>query len=283
MMKAKANANRKRAQSGYALLMVVFMAALMIIAAAAIQINFLTQGRREKEEELIWRGQQYARGVRLFYRKNGRFPTSLDNLIKPGIGVRYMRKAYKEPMNTVDGSWRLLYVGPAGQIIGSVKANPGGSIFPAAPAPGGAQAGAATAPQGSAGGNAGDATSSGTAPGQAQPPGSPQTANTSSQQPSAFGTDGTIIGGNIIGVASKINQTSIKVYDSGTTYRAWEFIYNPSKDVTTIGQTGVVVGTPNNQAPGANPASGTMPGSPNPLVNPPPQNPPPNPPPQNPQ
>src|SRR5712691_6125052 len=137
MRKAKAKANRKRAQSGYALLMVVFMAALMIITAAAIQINFLTQGRREKEDELIWRGQQYARGVRLFYRKNGRFPTSLDDLIKPGIGgVRYMRKAYKEPMNTVDGSWRLLYVGPAGQIIGSVKANPGGSIFPAAPAPG---------------------------------------------------------------------------------------------------------------------------------------------------
>jgi hypothetical protein len=257
--------------------MVVFMAALMIITAAAIQINFLTQGRREKEDELIWRGQQYARGVRLFYRKHGRFPTSLDDLIKPGIGgVRYMRKAYKEPMNTVDGSWRLLYVGPAGQIIGSVKANPGGSIFPAAPAPGGAQTGATPAPLGSTGGNAGGA-SSGTAPGQTpvQAPGSPQTANTSSQQPSAFGTDGTIIGGNIIGVASKINRASIKVYDSGTMYRAWEFIYNPSKDVTTIGQTGVVVGTPNNQAPGTNPASGTMPGFPNPPPNPPP--------PQNPQ
>src|SRR6266852_4181215 len=277
MMKAKAKANRERAQSGYALLMVVFMAALMIITAAAIQINFLTQGRREKEDELIWRGQQYARGVRLFYRKHGRFPTSLDDLIKPGIGgVRYMRKAYKEPMNTVDGSWRLLYVGPAGQIIGSVKANPGGSIFPTAPATGGAQTGATPAPLGSTGGNAGGGASSGTAPGQAQPPGSgsPQTANTSSQQPSAFGTDGTIIGGNIIGVASKINRTSIKVYDSGTTYRAWEFIYNPSKDVTPIGQTGVVVGTPNNQPPGTNPASGTMPGSPNPPPqNPPPQNP----------
>lgn len=288
-MEAKAKANRGRAQSGYALLMVVFMAALMIITAAAIQINFLTQGRREKEDELIWRGQQYARGVRLFFRKNGRFPTSLDDLIKPGIGgVRYMRKAYKEPMNTVDGSWRLLYVGPAGQIIGSVKANPGGSIFPAAPAPrpGGAQAGTTAAPLGSTGGNAGGEASSGTAPGQPQSAGSgsPQTANTSSQQPSsqqpsAFGTDGTIIGGNIIGVASKINRNSIKVYDSATTYRAWEFIYNPSKDVTPIGQTGVAVGTPNNQAPGTNPASGTMPGSANPPPNPPPQNPPP----QNPQ
>src|SRR5260370_3141044 len=175
-MKGKPKADRKRGQLGYALLMVVFMADLMIMAAGAIQINFLTQGRREKEDELIWRGQQYARGVRLFYRKNGRFPTSLDDLIKPGVGVRYMRKAYKEPMNTVDGSWRLLYVGPAGQIIGSVKANPGGSIFPAAPAPGGAQAVATPPPLRSTSANYGGGASSGPAPGQAQPPGTAQTA-----------------------------------------------------------------------------------------------------------
>src|SRR2546422_1528384 len=185
MRKAKAKANRKRAQSGYALLMVVFMAALMIITAAAIQINFLTQGRREKEDELIWRGQQYARGVRLFYRKHGRFPTSLDDLIKPGVGgVRYMRKAYKEPMNTVDGSWRLLYVGPAGQIIGSVKANPGGSIFPAAPAPGKTQGDATAAPPGSAGGDARRGGLRGTGPGQAQAPGSPAQPGPPSHQPS---------------------------------------------------------------------------------------------------
>src|SRR5260370_15178749 len=100
-MKAKPKADRKRAQSGYALLMVVFMAALMIIAAAAIQINFLTQGRREKEDELIWRGQQYARGVRLFYRENGRLPTSLADLIKPGVGLRRMRQGSQQPITTV--------------------------------------------------------------------------------------------------------------------------------------------------------------------------------------
>src|SRR5947209_10902916 len=110
MMKAKAKAKRKRAQSGYALLMVVFMAALMIITASAIQINFLTQGRREKEDELIWRGQQYARGVRLFYRKHGRFPTSLDDLIKPGIGgVRYIRRSYNERSNHADASSQRAY------------------------------------------------------------------------------------------------------------------------------------------------------------------------------
>src|ERR1700738_2770691 len=32
-----------------------------------------------------------------------------------------MRQAYKDPMNSGDGSWRLIYVGPSGQLIGSLK------------------------------------------------------------------------------------------------------------------------------------------------------------------
>src|SRR5262249_35199400 len=32
-----------------------------------------------------------------------------------------MRQAYKDPMNSKDGEWRLIYVGPAGQLIGSLK------------------------------------------------------------------------------------------------------------------------------------------------------------------
>ncbi len=284
MTRAKPKPSRQRAESGYALLMVVFMAALMIITAAAIQRNILTQGRREKEDELIWRGQQYARGVRLFFRKNGRFPTSMDDLIKPGVGVRYMRKAYKEPMNKADGSWRLLYVGPAGQIIGSVKPNRGGSLFGSATIPSALPAGAPSPASGSGAGSGGGTTGA-SVPGQGQTAGNPTTVDANSPQTSGsqspgLGTDGTIIGGNIIGVGSKINRKSIKIYDSGTTYREWEFIYNPSKDVTVVGQPGVVVGTPGGQSTGTNPGPGTMPGS----QNPPPQNPPPqNPPRQNPQ
>jgi hypothetical protein len=240
--------------------MVIFMAALMIIAAAAIQTNILTQGRRQKEEELIWRGQQYARGVRLFFRKNNRFPTSMDDLIKPGVGVRYMRKAYKDPMNATDGSWRLLYVGPAGQIIGSVKANPGGGLLGSVMMPGASAPGQGASA--SAGGGAG-----GTTPAQGNPAGAATPTDATSSQSSGLGSDSPIIGGNIIGVASKVNRPSIKVYDSGTNYREWEFIYNPSKDVTLIGQQGVPAGTPNKQAPGI------MPGAQNPPPNPPPQNP----------
>src|SRR5260370_41545939 len=67
---------------------------------------------------MIWRGKQYVRGIKLFYRKNGRFPTSVDDLVKPKVGsLRFMRQAYKDPMNKEDGTWRMIYVGPAGQLI----------------------------------------------------------------------------------------------------------------------------------------------------------------------
>lgn len=109
-------------QSGFALLLLVFFIALMLITAMAAAPRILTEAKRQKEREMIWRGNQYVRGVKLYYRKMGRFPTSIDDLTKPKTGsLRFMRQAYKDPMNTGDGSWRLIYVGPAGQLIGSLK------------------------------------------------------------------------------------------------------------------------------------------------------------------
>ena len=43
---------------GYALLMVCFLVALMVIATAAAVPSILTEGRRVKEAEMIWRGEQ---------------------------------------------------------------------------------------------------------------------------------------------------------------------------------------------------------------------------------
>ena len=114
--------SRRRREQGFALLLVVFMTTMLLVLATMVAPNIRTQGQREKEEEMIWRGKQYARGVKLYYRKMGRFPTSIDDLTKPKIGsLRFMRQAYKDPMNTQDGSWRFIYVGPAGQLIGSLK------------------------------------------------------------------------------------------------------------------------------------------------------------------
>ncbi len=280
--------------------MVIFFVTLLLLTAMAAAPNILTEGRREQEKEMIWRGKQYARGVKLYYRKMGRFPTSIDDLTEPKLGsLRFMRQAYKDPMNKQDGSWRFIYVGPAGQLIGSLKppqtlqfapAGAGaagivGSVGPGTPAQPGI--GISTA----AGQNP-----FGTQPGTAQPGG--MTAGTNPIGTNPAGTTGTpvsadqgdagsnpqaiptgdtptIIGGNIIGVGSKINRSSIIVYEHAKNYRLFEFIWDPSKDIFVVGQPGLQTGTglgqPAGQSPLGQPAGQS------------PQNPPQNPPPQQPQ
>src|SRR5208337_4472801 len=118
---------RSLGQRGYALLVVMFLLALLVLTTITVAPNVLTEGRREKEKEMVWRGKQYVRGIRRYYMKMHRFPTEIDDLVKPKTGIRFMRQAYKDPMNEVDGSWRLIYVGPNGQLIGSLKNQvPGG-------------------------------------------------------------------------------------------------------------------------------------------------------------
>jgi len=223
-----------RGESGYALLFVIFLVASIMLFAAAANPNALTQGRRQKEEEMIWRGNQYVRAVSLFYRKNGRYPQNLEELAKPNAAnVHFLRKAYAEPMNTADGSWRLIYVAPTGQLIGSVHFRTLQEMA------------VAYAFSGQGGGNAsamaaqlfGQPTGTGVV-GQPAGLGAPNQPSqnqsqgiSSSAQPAPLGNlaavDGPVFGGSVIGVAGKEKQASIRVYQGGTTYFEWEFIWNP--------------------------------------------------------
>src|SRR5262249_2351972 len=115
---------------------VLFFVSLLVISVAVVTPNVITEGRREQEIEMIWRGKQYVRGVRLYYQKTHRFPTQLEDLYKPNVGVRFMRQAYKDPMNTKDGSWRLICVGPNGQLLGSLKENRNAFFFGTVPSAG---------------------------------------------------------------------------------------------------------------------------------------------------
>ena len=107
-----------RNDDSYAVLLAIFMVATMLLLAATATPNILTQGRRLREQETIWRGNQYVRAIRLYYQKNGKYPSSLDDLTEASAaGAHLLRKAYKDPMNSSDGSWRLIYVTlPAGQL-----------------------------------------------------------------------------------------------------------------------------------------------------------------------
>jgi hypothetical protein len=247
-----------RSQQGYALLMVVFLIALMAIAVTAVAPNIITNNKREREEEMIWRGKQYVRGIRLFYGKNRRFPAELEDLYKPKTGIRFLRQAYKDPMNAKDGSWRMIYVGPSGILLGSLKnrtvnlAGQPGAGF------GGAVGGG---PNSSQQGNSlfgsnngfGSASSFGSSGNNA-----PATANNSSSNTTPAGTgtntgvlptdpygdgdpalqpplpsEGGVIGGNIIGVGSKVNQRSIIWFEKAKNYRQFEFVWDPSTDSLT--------------------------------------------------
>jgi hypothetical protein len=299
---------RRRNEGGYAILLVLFLVTLMLVATISVAPNILTEGRREKESEMIWRGKQYTRAIKLFYRKTGKFPTSMDDLIKPKLGsLRFMRQAYKDPMNKKDGEWRLIYVGPAGQLIGSLKPpqtlqlsglSGGPGTLPGTPA---AQLGAQSAGQslgqaiGQVFGN-----SVATAPSAAKPASASQP-NTPGDASSTTGTDAistdasgappgasdaateallasqptTVMGGNIIGVGSKVNQRSIVVYEKAKNYKQFEFIWDPSKDAIVVGgATGTQIGTPAGQpsvaSPFGAPNNPNSPSSPmNPAPNPP--------------
>lgn len=306
-------------QSGFALLLLVFFIALMLITAMAAAPRILTEAKRRKEQEMIWRGNQYVRGVKLYHRKTGRFPTSIDDLTKPKTGsLRFMRQAYKDPMNTGDGSWRLIYVGPAGQLIGSLKppktlqipgagaglGTPASSVATSSTQPAGSSAfgssslgsalfggGAGANPQAGGEQNGGQ-TNPQTNPqsggeNAGQNPGQPAQPGTSPDGTAAAGTDAngspvagdamstpeavapaeaaTIIGGNIIGVGSKISARSVIVYDKAKNYHLFEFIWDPSKDATIAGQPPMQTGTGLGQNIGSSPSSfGQQPGATNP-------------------
>jgi hypothetical protein len=256
-MKPAISNSQRRREAGYTLLMVVFLVAIMSVMAMAAAPNLLTQGRREKEAEMIWRGQQYQRAILLYYTKFGKYPTKIEDLTKQTNGVRFLRQAYPDPMNKDDGSWRFIYMGPNGMLIGSLRPT---NLLQTALSPQGAQGLSLLT-----GGGTQSLAPLGSASTQQQTPGAPGMPGMGQQSPTTATTGnplesqpqplmGPVLGGNIVGVGSKIKKSSLKVYLGGDTYEQWEFIAN------TTGQQTVLPGqAPVN--PNANPggAPGTVP------------------------
>jgi len=272
MRNRRLRTRKLRGQEGYALALVVFMLALAVIATATLAPDVITNGRREKEEEMIWRGKQYVRGIRLYvryYQMHGgttRFPTSMEDLTKNKVGIRFMRQAYKDPVNPVDGSWRMIYVGPNGQLIGSLKSRPltpggqnssfgsgsssgFGSSFGGSQSSSGNNSSFGSSSFGSSsfgnssfnnGGSANTTNPQGQAAGQGAA-GNLSSDSFSAPQPIA-NSDGTteVLGGNIIGVGSKVNKASIIWYDKAKNYRQFEFIWDPAKEPINGGATAVI-------------------------------------------
>ncbi|MFN0085463.1 MAG: hypothetical protein ACKVX9_08755 [Blastocatellia bacterium] len=112
--------SRRKNEDGYALvaIMGVMMFALILTAAAAPTLKFESQ--REKEEEMLWRGQQVATAIARYQRVRGGFPTDLNDLVKgieiaPGKKLRFMRpSALCDPMTPCSppaSNWRTVHPG----------------------------------------------------------------------------------------------------------------------------------------------------------------------------
>lgn len=247
--------SRLTGQKGYLLLAVMLLITVMLIALAVEAPRIVQQIKREKEEELLHRGKEYAIAIKKFYRKNGTYPLSLEQL-EDTNHLRFLRKRYKDPL-TVSGEWKLIHVGEAqitiptasgapggatGQTGSLVTSQPGSTATPS-PTPGGFGASPGTLGSSSPGGLG---LQTGNQPGTG---GMMGTLNTQS-----IGSGTSQPGGPIIGVASTSKNTSIKEFNGTSEYDEWLIVYDPRLEQVPGGN-GVIIAVPRS----ANSPAGSVP------------------------
>ena len=98
-------AGPRKGRGGYTLVALLVGITVASILIAAVLPLASAQAQREREAELIFRGLQYAEGIRIFRRRFGRFPNSLKELLE--VKPRSVRKLWKDPM-TKDGEWGII-------------------------------------------------------------------------------------------------------------------------------------------------------------------------------
>jgi type II secretory pathway pseudopilin PulG len=75
--------------------------------------------QREKEAELLFRGNQYREAIASYYRKGQRYPQSLEQLLEDKrypMPVRHLRRLYPDPI-TGEKEWELV-LAPEGGVMG---------------------------------------------------------------------------------------------------------------------------------------------------------------------
>ena len=230
---ARPRSARLMSEGGYAMAaLLVAMSVMAVMMTVALPV-WNTAARREKEAELVFRGEQYARAIALYQRK---FANTLPPSVEVLLNDRYLRKKYKDPIT--GGDFQLL----SGASVQANAGVPGGQV----PGPGGAGRGASgtgrTTGQGtgrstgfgtSVGTGAG--TSVGTGAGTSVGPGTG--AGTSVGRTGAAGAaggfglgagvgagvGGTVPGG-LMGVTSTSRETSLRLYNGRGVYNEWTFV-----------------------------------------------------------
>src|SRR5580698_3220427 len=257
----------RNSEQGYVLLTLLLMVAMMIIAAGAVVQTIAFEIKRDREEEMVHRGVQYARAIRSYYKKFGRYPTKLEDLESTN-NQRFLRKRYKDPITGKD--FKLLHYGeakltlsnllggggiPGANPIGGASGLNGGSGFGGAGGLSGSSGFGSSSGSGFGGGTNGGFGSSNS---QANPqgsnsqssnqgagnqgagadPGDPSVANGSASDQNTNGLSASADklssqvfgGGPIVGVVSISKKDTIREYDHKKKYDQWQFVYDPALD-----------------------------------------------------
>lgn len=202
----------------------VAIAVMSVFLSVALPV-WRTLAQREKEEELLWRGQQYARAILLYQRKTSApGPPNIDLL----VDQRFLRRKYKDPITNDD--FELVAVGTPGTA--------GATGMPRAP---------------------------GTAPGRQTRSGRDETTREEEDEADENrpGMPSRGFGQLIGGVRSKSKKRSLKIVNGRSFYNEWEFTYEPYQagpQPTTPGGSGPRIGQPSQRQRGLGAGSGSGPG-----------------------
>ena len=208
-------AHSRRSERGYAMVALLVLMSVMAIVLSTAMPVYQTVARREREAELVFRGEQYARAIAMFQRKYGNaLPPSVDVLIEQ----RFLRKKYKDPITGDDfqymgaGSPELAQAmattpqqtqdAQRGRGAGGQVTNQGGRVQST---PFGASQSGRGAPFGSNQGTRGAAAARG-----------PMTAAGRAGDAQA--------GGGLLAVASKSTEKSMRLYNGKDKYNEWIFM-----------------------------------------------------------
>jgi len=186
-------------EGGYAMAALIVLLGVMAVALMTALPVWSTQAKREKEEEMIFRAQQYARAITLFQRKYaGAYPPSIDVL----VNERFLRRKYLDPLTGKD--FQTVGVGEGISLQTETGRGAAGGRLTPPPRPGDDSAGG----RGRTGGT---------------PPANPFT--------SAFGQSGTAGGGvgaagasaGILGVRSTSTEKAMRLWNGREYYSEWVF------------------------------------------------------------
>ena len=282
-------------EEGYILVVVIFMVALLTISLAVALPKVAKEIQRDRELETMQRGKQYARAVKMYYKKFNAYPPNVDALVKGTNNIRFLRKKYVDP-TTGKEEWKQIHFGQAktqtlgffGQPIAGAGSAGGTVMAGVGPSGGNGLAGASpiggSSAFGSGSSGTGPGSGTGTGPGSGTgigPGGSTGTPGGTTDPSTGLDSGGQTFGGvGIIGFSPNSPKQSILVFKKKNHYNEWEFIYDPLTDMTTMGGNTGMIGQPaggmSGSSPiGGNPGTGGPPVLTPPVPQPTPQPPPP--------